>query len=484
LVVIADVEHRRDLRATLDRRVSGAASVGGNGPRSKRRGHVLVERLPTKPNNGTAYWLASPNGRHEFLHLLFRFPARFHPPVVRWALDAYGKDGGFVLDPFTGSGTVQVEALSRGMSSVGMDVDPLACLIARAKSTPLSRKDLNAGLRKIERVLHTYKDLHKDREAIRGADISVERYKKEAGSLFIPSIPNIMHWFRRYVIVDIGRILWAIEEADLTRAQATFFDACMASVIRRVSNADPAPVSGLEVTTMQSKKNEQRRIKVIDEFMAKVHQVINGMSDLYDHWDGQTVADVIEGDSLDMQLLLSQSQVRKRQFHLAITSPPYCTAVEYSRRHKLEMYWLGLIDDQAEHVDLRHAYIGRPHVRASDWDEDLDLGIPALDRTIERIEGRNEHKARGIRHYFSSMESVLSKMRGAIAANGIAVVVIGDSHCCGVRVRTADFLAEIGSEYFRLTKRFSYALRNQYMQYGLWNGHGINKEHVLVFKRK
>jgi hypothetical protein len=33
-----------------------------------------------------------------------------------------------------------------------------------------------------------------------------------------------------------------------------------------------------------------------------------------------------------------------------------------------------------------------------------------------------------------------------------------------------------------LTKRFSYAIRNQSMQYGLWNGDGIKEEHVLIFK--
>ena len=69
-----------------------------------------------------------------------------------------------------------------------------------------------------------------------------------------------------------------------------------------------------------------------------------------------------------------------------------------------------------------------------------------------------------------------------MARHGTMICVIGDSLCCGVPIATSNFLAEIAEENFQLQNRFAYAIRNHYMQYGLWNGDGIKQEHVLVLK--
>jgi hypothetical protein len=167
---------------------------------------------------------------------------------------------------------------------------------------------------------------------------------------------------------------------------------------------------------------------------------------------------------------------------LVITSPPYCRAVEYSRRHQLELYWLGLIQNQDEHIALTHKYIGRKLVRSSDWDEEVDFGIRELDRTLCRIADHDPIKARTVRHYFYSMMKMFGELAEVVGRAGTIVCVIEDSVCCKVPIATAKFIAELASEHFELKQRFSYALRNYYMQYGLWNGDGIKQENVLVFK--
>src|SRR5690606_9082165 len=50
-----------------------------------------------------------------------------------------------LLDPFCGSGTVLVEARAAGLRAIGVDLNPLAVLIARAKTwtvPPRRRKEL------------------------------------------------------------------------------------------------------------------------------------------------------------------------------------------------------------------------------------------------------------------------------------------------------------------------------------------------------
>ena len=62
-------------------------------------------------------------------HPIHPFPARMAPGI---ALDALGKGKTplRVLDPMAGSGTTLVVARSRGHEAIGLDSDPLACLIS------------------------------------------------------------------------------------------------------------------------------------------------------------------------------------------------------------------------------------------------------------------------------------------------------------------------------------------------------------------
>ena len=455
------------------------------GRKISNKGHTEVPKLPRVPKADTSYWLNSPNGRSEYTHPLFRFPAKFHPPVVRWALTNYGRKGSVLLDPFTGSGTAQVEALVRGISSVGIDVDPLACLIAKAKTTPLDPVKLRRALEEIKLILSPFLGLHSDREVRKGADISEARFERESASLSPPPIPNITHWFRRYVIVDLARIVWALDQTKLNAQEKRFFRACLASLIRRVSNADPAPVSGLEVTSIQAKQNKKRTIKVFDEFLRKTRHAIDGMQQLWtahNNCNKPAKVQVIQGNVLDIRTLLEGAAMPEDGFPLVITSPPYCRAVEYSRRHQLEMYWLGFVNSPTEHVTLAHTYIGRKLVRVSDWNQEVDFGLKALDNCLSQIEEYDPVRARGVRHYFHSMKQFFEEVAQVVRKTGTVVCVIGDSKCCDVAIPTADILVEMASENFRVNRRFSYALRNHYMQYGLWNGDGIKEEHVLIFK--
>jgi len=448
-------------------------------------GHLRVGKLPRLPESGTSYWIDSPNGRHEYTHPLFRFPAKFHPPVVQWALGNYGRKGSIVLDPFTGSGTVQVEALSRGISSVGIDIDPVACLIAKAKTTLLNPKRLQNALDKIQLTIQPFLRAHSDREVRPGSDISEKRFENELAEVTVPPIPNITHWLRRYVIIDLARIFETIEETDISLSEKYFFRACVAAIIRRVSNADPDPVSGLEVTSVQAVRNATRKIKVFDVFFEKSRQAIQGMNKLWKASLGnfsEAKAHIIQGDVLELTSLLDSMPLAQEGLPLVITSPPYCRAIEYSRRHQLELYWLGFIQNQDEHITLTHKYIGRKLVRSSDWDDDVDFGIRELERTLCQIADHDMIKARTVRHYFYSMMKMFEELAEVVRRAGTVVCVIGDSVCCKVPIATAKFIAELANEHFELKQRFSYALRNHYMQYGLWNGDGIKQEHVLVLK--
>ena len=183
-------------------------------------------------------------------HYLFRYPAKFHAPVARELLERYTTQGSTVLDPFCGSGTLLVEAAVMGRHAIGVDVDPVAAFIARIKTHSYRPAALSADWDLLSERLEKLRRSANEYELRIFDDISEGTLQRntKADGLWIPNIPNIEHWFRRYVIVDLARILDCIRTARVPNTHKDFFRLCFASILRNVSNADPVPVSGLEVT--------------------------------------------------------------------------------------------------------------------------------------------------------------------------------------------------------------------------------------------
>jgi 23S rRNA G2445 N2-methylase RlmL len=75
---------------------------------------------------------AAPMASERYTHYLFRYPAKFHPPVARALLERHTEPGACVLDCFCGSGTLLVEAAISGRSAIGSDIDPVAAFVSRA----------------------------------------------------------------------------------------------------------------------------------------------------------------------------------------------------------------------------------------------------------------------------------------------------------------------------------------------------------------
>lgn len=77
----------------------------------------------------------------EYTHCFHTYPAMMIPQIARKLLKEYGIEGGWLLDPYCGTGTSLVEASLFGMHSVGCDINPLVRLIAT--ECPQNRQTCN-----------------------------------------------------------------------------------------------------------------------------------------------------------------------------------------------------------------------------------------------------------------------------------------------------------------------------------------------------
>ena len=419
--------------------------------------------------------------RNEFkyTHYLFRFPAKFHPPAIRCLIDRYSTSGDTILDPFCGSGTLLVESLLAGRAAIGLDVDPVAAFISRVKCTPLPPKLLKAAFDALRNDLRDVRRPKWEYDRLIHEDLSphsIARFRKALG---IPEIPRLDHWFRVYVAIDLARLRAAIMRADVGPRLRDFFLACFAGIIRNASNADPVPVSGLEVTAHMRKIDEDgRRIDPFELFERRVERELAGMCELWQQAEEVSVR-VQRGDATELT-----RQIRPASVDVVITSPPYNTAVDYYRRHTLEMYWLGMVSSQYDRLKLAPKYLGRFQVRQSNPKLNCTFKSEYIKRLIMHAGSVSPAQQRAVTHYCASMRRSLAHIAKVLKPNGRAVFVVGNSKWNGRRVRATKLLTEIAKDEFNVCETFSYPARNRYMSYERHNGANVNREYALVLKKK
>jgi len=71
-------------------------------------------------------------------HNFHSFPAKFPPQLPRRFIAHLTEPDDIVLDPMAGSGTTVLEAFLAGRFGIGCDIDPLALMLSRVKTMPLS----------------------------------------------------------------------------------------------------------------------------------------------------------------------------------------------------------------------------------------------------------------------------------------------------------------------------------------------------------
>ena len=414
-------------------------------------------------------------------HYLFRFPAKFHPPVVRRLIDEYSSPGDYILDPFCGSGTMLVEAAVAGRNAVGVDVDPVAAFISRVKTHRYKPSQLKASADLLSQKLAELRRLG-GKHYVKGfTDITKDDLNAvvSAEGLWFPEIPNLFHWFRKYVILDLARMNGAIQALRAPITHKDFFRLCFASIIRAASNADPVPVSGLEVTSYMKRKEREGRI--IDPFVLLDRSISKALKAICEFRRKLDNTSAVSTKQADARYLSSSL---RRTFDVIITSPPYHNAVDYYRRHKLEMFWLGFTETQEERLELMRSYVGRSTIpqKESYPAEQHQLGSLATDWE-SKMRKSSIGRANAFRHYAVSMKLAFKQLAQRLKDDKPMVMVVGNSKWNGSEIPTAELFAELATPELVLTDRLWYPVKNRYMSYSRRNGASIDKEYVLVMQK-
>lgn len=366
------------------------------------------------------------------------YPATMPLPLAEDLLLTWSEPESLVLDPFAGSGTTLVASTKNSRRSVGIDLNPLACLIARVN---LMRFSSTVDLGELDWIRKKVLD------ALSGAP------ELEPSS---NQLARVERWFDPVVVVRLGKLCGAV--AQTTRAQDPTRDFCMVVLSRTVRRCSRARLGELKLWRREEAQPSLDPFEVFNhEFLALARDfaatqaVIHPLAPL---------GTVIHGDS-------SRVMGELQAVDLVLTSPPYgdaWTTVAYGNFSMLSRIWLGAIDsafvesDPASEDKLSVGGTKRPRELAFRRDSRQASGT--LEAAYGAVYRSSPARAEDLLRFSDDMYEVCVSMRKCLSPNATVVMVVGPRQVSGVTIDSGqvfvEFLESLGMRRLeRRTRRVS-----------------------------
>lgn len=141
---------------------------------------MSIKSLKTKFNQLTLesedHWdyRGTSKSERDYVHGFCTYPAMMEPKMQREILEVClsqtSNNRPKLLDPFAGSGTILVEGMLRGLDVVGIDVNPLAILLCKVKTTIINPEILKFHTETLKKEIEIQKKTKVDKYNFDGID--------------------------------------------------------------------------------------------------------------------------------------------------------------------------------------------------------------------------------------------------------------------------------------------------------------------------
>ena len=341
----------------------------------------------------------------EFTHCFHNYPAMMIPQVVRKLLERYGVRGGWLLDPYCGTGTSLVEASIFGMNAVGCDINPLVRLIASAKTTPISMDTLDEHI-----------------ELLQGALTQARLNKDNSSTAQAPDVLNRDYWFSSQIVMDLSIIRNSIASVR-DEAVRDFLWVAFSETVRESSYTRN---SEFKLVRMPAEKMDSHNPKVFGTFENKLERNRRGLANYIEQRQDVNVR-VTDTNTADRE-----SPSTPHAFDLVITSPPYGdspTTVAYGQFSRLSAEWIGLpnsrsVDRLSMGGSNRQGYLPDSPV------------TPA----IEEIRSIDKKRALQVESFYFDLRNSIETIASIISDDATVCYVVGNRRVKGVTLPTDEFV--------------------------------------------
>ncbi len=356
------------------------------------------------------YWNFKTADTKEFTHCYHIYPAMMIPQVARKLLADYAPEGklGLVLDPYVGSGTTLVESSIKGISSVGIDLNPLAIFMSKVKNTHFNLSDVNAASAELT------------------ADFLIYAPDKVINTDF-SRISNYTFWYTEDSLYKLSYINQTISELDPDVQD--FFLLCLSETVREVSFTRNGEFKRYKMSARQLKDFNP---DVFLAFERKVQRNIKGL-EAFNVTGGQDIASVYNFNSSKG---IPSDVISEGSVDMVITSPPYGdshTTVAYGQFSRWANEWFNF--ENAKSLDRL--------LMGGTVSKEMRFETESIAEVLEAIKASDIKRYYEVISFLNDYWNSIQNVAKAVRKGGRVCYVVGNRRVKAIQIDLDYFTAEM-----------------------------------------
>lgn len=272
-------------------------------------------------------WEFAESDTQYLTHNIHRYSGKFIPQITGKAIELLTQPQDLILDSYMGSGTTLLESVLRERNSVGVDLNPLAVLISKVKTTKVEGLELSdiysilipfvTGLLSGGQL--SLLDQHYD------ANCCEMQFEKNAWRI---EDPWNQKWYQPDILDQLVRIYSCIESLKSDKARNIALVA-FSNILRKSSNASS------KYPNVMFDKNAKKKPLPAKSFLESINRVAEAVNTMTSATSSCSAsAEVLLQNNLDLPL-------GDATVDAIISHPPYIAAIPYAEYGSLSLNWLG-----------------------------------------------------------------------------------------------------------------------------------------------
>jgi len=241
------------------------------------------------------------------LHQLSPYIGKIKSSIAGELIERYSSAGDLIVDPFSGAGTIPLEAAIRGRRAFAADISPYAQIISHAKLAPPPTLKI----------------------AIKRADEALT----EAAELPPPDLRSVPLWVRRFFHPDTLRD--ALRFAAVARRHGNeFLMACFLGILHHQRPGFLSYPSSHLVPYLRDKKYPRATFPDLYAYRELKPRLLSKINRSFKRFQKPRAGGV------SVRQCPVEELEFPRRFDALITSPPYMNALDYGRDNRLRLWFI------------------------------------------------------------------------------------------------------------------------------------------------
>lgn len=363
------------------------------------------------------------------IHDWYRFVLSYPPHLVKNYLHKFNIDKRHcVLDPFCGTGTTLVECKKHGISSIGIEANPVVHLMAETKT----RWDIDSTAL----VKHAEAIAKEARARIINYADKLKSLTQEQDKLIITESISSIPLHKALVLLEVMDELY---DARFSNYEKTAF---AKQLVYAFSNLKFGP----EVGVSRKKKLD---MDVVEIWLKQVNTMAEDVAFFSRRKNASSVIYLADSRNIGMTL-------HPNSIDAVITSPPYPNEKDYSRTTRLESVLLGFITNKTDLRAHKEKLLrsNTRNVYVNDTDEkwiarnsrilELADSIERKRIELEKNSGFEKLYHKVVKLYFGGMARHLEELKPKLRPGAKLAYVVGDqASYFRILIQTGEILADI-----------------------------------------